>query len=145
MKILKNVFFILIIQSFVVFSLLFPQFPDSNGKTKKRNFCNHVLQLKRLITSSGIFAFQNFVHKKWLCAKEKIKLPFPWYLLKTTYFQKSNTCIDCFGLFTKLKKAYGTRFYCRFSAYLLHKNVSYQILKYIKPTFLLKVLHKMCF
>ena len=54
---------------------------------------------KRLITSC-----RNFVHKKWPGAKEKIKLPFSWDLLKTSYFQKSHTCIGCFGLLTKLKR-----------------------------------------
>ena len=128
-----------------LFPFSFHSFQIQMVRPNKGIFVTMSCNSKRLVTSSGIFAFQNFVHKKWLCAKEKIKLPFPWYLLKTTYFQKTNKCIDCFGLFTKLKKAYGTRFYCRFSAYLLHKNVSYQILKYIRPTFLLKVLHKMCF
>ena len=128
-----------------LFPFSFHSFQIQMVRPKKGIFVTMSCNSKRLVTSSGIFAFQNFVHKKWLCAKEKIKLPFPWYLLKTTYFQKTNKCIDCFGLFTKLKKAHGTRFYCRFSAYLLHKNVSYQILKYIRPTFLLKVLHKMCF
>ena len=52
----------------------------------------------------GIFAFQNFVHKIWLGAKEKIKLTFSWYLLKASYFEKSHTCIGYFGLFTKLKR-----------------------------------------
>ena len=46
----------------------------------------------------------NFVHKKWLGAKEKIKSPFSWSLLKITCFQKSHTCVGCFGLFTKLKR-----------------------------------------
>ena len=41
---------------------------------------------------------------------------------KTTYFQKSLTCIGCFGLFTNIKKGYGTSFCCRFFAYLFHKN-----------------------
>ena len=40
------------IKYFVAFFLLFPQFPDSKGETKKRNFSKHALQLKkRLVTS----------------------------------------------------------------------------------------------
>ena len=62
-------------------------------------FCN----IKRLVTSPRHFNFPNFVHKKWLGAKEKIKSAFSWSLSKTTS-NKSHTCIGCFGLFTKLKR-----------------------------------------
>ena len=34
----------------------------------------------------------------------------------------------CFGLFTKIKKGSGTSFWCTFSAWFFHKNVSYLIL-----------------
>ena len=37
-------------------------------------------------------------------AEEKIKLSFSKSLLKITYFQKSHTCVGCFGLFTKLRR-----------------------------------------
>ena len=37
-------------------------------------------------------------------------------------------CSDCFGLFTKIKKGSGTRVWCPFSAWFLHKNVPYLIL-----------------
>ena len=86
------------------FSILCPQFPDSKGKTKKGIFISMSCNSKRLVTRSRHFGFQNFVHKKWLGAKEKIKLSFSWSLLETTYFQKSHTCIGCFGVFTKLKR-----------------------------------------
>ena len=33
----------------------------------------------------------------------------------------------CFGLFTKIKKGSGTRFWCTFFAWFFHKNVSYLI------------------
>ena len=74
-----------------LFSLLFPQFPDWNGKTKKWIFVRTSCNSKGLVTSSR-------------GAKEKIRLPFSWSLLKITYFQKSHTCVCCFGLFTKLKR-----------------------------------------
>ena len=87
-KILKNVFFTLFIQSIVVFLFLCPQFPDSKGKTKKGIFVSISCNSKRLVTSSRHFAFQNFVYKKWLDAKEKIKFPFSWSLLKYLIFKK---------------------------------------------------------
>ena len=34
----------------------------------------------------------------------------------------------CFGLFTKIKKRSGTRFWCKFSTRFFHKNLSYLIL-----------------
>ena len=37
-------------------------------------------------------------------------------------------CSGCFGLFTKIKKEFGTIFCCTFSAWFLHKNVPYLIL-----------------
>ena len=41
-------------------------------------FCNS----KRLVTTSRLFFFHNLAHKKGLGAKEKIKLPFTWSLIK---------------------------------------------------------------
>ena len=37
-------------------------------------------------------------------------------------------CKGCFGLFTKIKKGFGTSFWCTFSAWFFHKNVIYLIL-----------------
>ena len=64
------------------FSLFLSQFPDSKGQTKKEIFVSMSWNSKRLVTSSRNFCFQNFVHKNWLGAKEKIKLFFSWSLLK---------------------------------------------------------------
>ena len=55
---------------------------------------------------------------------------------KISYFQKSllkyfifkslsQKFIGYFGLFTKIKKGYGTSCKYRFSAYLFHKNIPY--------------------
>ena len=46
-----------------------------------------------------------------------------------SYFQKSFLHpLARLGLFTKIKKGSRTSFWCKFSAYFFHKNVSYLIL-----------------
>ena len=78
--------------------------------------------LKRLVSSS-----RHVFNKKWLCSKEKIKLSFSWAFLKTTYFQKSHTCIGCFGLFTKL----GRHMEVVFTAGFLHTfSIKMFLIKY---------------
>ena len=44
--------------------------------------------------------------------------------------------IDCFGLFTKIKKVFGTSFWSTFSAYYCHENVPfYQMTKFKCQTY----------
>ena len=102
---MSSIFCILLKESILktlknVFTFSFYSFHIQRVKPRKTNFCMHVLQLKE----TGISVFQSFLHKKWPGAKEKIKLPFSRSLLKITYFQKSHTCVGCFGLLTKLKR-----------------------------------------
>ena len=100
----EKYFFLLYIQSFVVISFLFPQFPDSKCKTKKGIFASISGNSKRLVASSRYFCFSKFCPKKnhWVQRKKSVYIPFSWSLLKITYFQKSYTCIGCFWLVTKL-------------------------------------------
>ena len=46
---------------------------------------------------------------------------------KNKLFSKISHMHWLFWAIDQIKKAYGTSFYCRFSAYLFHKNVFYQI------------------
>ena len=60
--------------------------------------------------------------------KEKIKLTFLRLLenplLKYLIFKKIFACYECFGLFIKIKKEYGTSFWCTFSAWFFKKKCS---------------------
>ena len=106
-----------------VFFLFFPV-SRFNWPDQKSNFCKHVLQLKDTSKRLQVFfVFHNLVHKKGPGAKGKNQVTFFTVSFKITYFQKS--CIAWFGLITKIKKGCGTSFYCRFCAYLFHKNILY--------------------
>ena len=110
LKILKNVFSPLFIQSVVVFFILCPQFPDSKGKTKKGIFVSMSCNSKRLVTRSRHFGFQNFVHKKWLGAKEKNQVIFFMVSFKNNLFSKISYMHWLFWGIYQIKKTYGTTF-----------------------------------
>ena len=44
------------------------------------------------------------------------------------FWKEFPACNGCFGLFTKIKKGSGTSFWCTFSVWFFHKNVSFLIL-----------------
>ena len=73
---MKNVFSLYLFDLLSFSSLLFPQFPDSQGKTKIGIFVSMPCNSKKLVSISRHFSFQNFVYKKWIGAKEKLKLTF---------------------------------------------------------------------
>ena len=64
--------------------------------------------------------------------KKKLKLTFLKLfdntLSKYAILKELIGCNGCFELFTKIKKGSGTSFWCTFSAWFFHKNVSYLIL-----------------
>ena len=91
------------------------------------SFCKHVLQLKGLVTSSRHFCFPKFSPWKATGCKEKNQVTFFMVSFKTNLFSKISYMHWLFWAVHQIKKAYGTSFYCRFSAYLFHKNVSYQM------------------
>ena len=72
-------------------------------------------------------------------------------LFQNTLFLKEFLAWNgCFGLFIKIKKRYGTSFWCTFYAWFFRKNVSYLILyqwtKFQCHTlFLSQDIKKMCF
>ena len=92
---------------FFSFSL---QFPDSKSLTKKWIFVNMFCNSKRQVTSSTSFLFFIILSIKWTGCKGKNQVTFFMVSFKITYFQKSLTCIGCFGLFTKTRKGYGSSF-----------------------------------
>ena len=123
-KLLKMVFIsskkLFLFWGYWIFCQFFPflsTISSLKGSDQKRNFSKNVLQLKeRLVTSStpSLFIMILSIYGG-LWAKEKM-LTFSWsplkYLLYGFFwnFQKSFACIGCFGLFTKIKKGYGTSF-----------------------------------
>ena len=109
------------IQNFVVFFLFLSTF--SRFKWSKKNFSKHVLQLiKRLVTSSrSFFVFLNLLHKNRLAANKNIKLTCPWSPLKYLIFKSLLNALAFSAIY------HWTNFYCKFSACLFHKNVSYEI------------------
>ena len=126
-KILKNVFFTLFIQSIVVFLFLCPQFPDSKGKTKKGIFVSISCNSKRLVTIPRYFCFPKFCPWKVTECKGENHVTFFMVSFKNNLFSKISYMHWLFWAIHQIKKAYGTTSYCRFSSYLFHKNVSYQI------------------
>ena len=56
------------------------------------------------------------------------------------FWKKCLAYIDCFGLFTKIKKVFGTSFWSTFSAYYCHENLPfYQMTKFKCQTYFLKI------
>ena len=111
------------------------------GSDQKMNLSKHVLQLKeRLVTSSAPFLFFMIlsINGDWEQRKNQVnffmvsfKTCCLWSLLK---FQKSFTCIGCFGLFTEIKKGYETVY--EFSADFLHTFLMKMFLIHINwPSF----------
>ena len=123
----EKFFFPLFIQSVVVFSLLCPQFSDSKGKNKKGIFLSMSCNSKRLVTSSRRFFFSKFCSYKVTGCKGKNQVTFFMVSFKNNLFSKISYIHWLSWAIYQIKNAYGTTFYCRFSAYLFHKNVSYQI------------------
>ena len=108
------------------------------GSGPKMTLYKHILQLKErlVISSTPFFMFHDLIYEWGLGAKGK--LTFSWSLLKHLVyrllkFQKSFACIDCFGLFTKIKKVNGTSCQCRFCAYFFFIKMFHINIK--KPSF----------
>ena len=112
LKILKNIFP-------SIYSIFRHFFPIS--------CCKYVLQLKRLVTSSRHFCFSKFSSQKVTGWKGKNQVTFFVIPFKNNLLSKISYMHWMFWAICQIKKAHGTIFYCRFSAYLFHKSVSYQI------------------
>ena len=110
-----------------MFFFLFFPVSRFKGPDQKINFSKHVLQLKetgnKFITCTFFFIILS-IKRDWVPRKKSSYLFHGHFWI--TYLQKFLKCVGCFGLFTKIKKGYGTSFYCRFSAYLFHKSFPYQ-------------------
>ena len=129
LKILKNVFFPLFTQSFVVFFLLIPQFPDLKSKNTKWIFLSMSCYSKRLVTRSRQFRFSKFCPQKVTGCKWKNQVTF----LRIIYFQKSHICVSYFRLFTKLKRRMELVFTAAFlhtfsiTMFLIKSSISFNI------------------
>ena len=106
----KALFALEILNILSFFSFSFHSFQIQRVRPKKRIFVSIFCNSKRLVTGSRPLTFHNFVDKKELSAKEKIKLTFSWSLLKQLIFKSLIHALVGLGYLPNLKRDIGLVF-----------------------------------